>query len=79
MEKFENLYLMTSAYSPRFIVPEMVQFMNGRGSHKVMFSPDWPLSGFERFIEQAVNLPLKDEAKRNYLRDNALRVFNWEW
>lgn len=79
MEKYKNLYLMTSAYGPRYIVPEMIQFMNSRGSHKVMFSADFPLAGFQRFIEQAINLPLKPEAMRNYLRDNALRVFNWQW
>jgi len=79
MEKYENLYLMTSAYGPKYIIPEMIEFINGRGSHKVMFSADWPLGGFDRFIEQAVNLPLKEESMRQFLRENALRVFNWDW
>ncbi|MSQ26014.1 MAG: amidohydrolase [Dehalococcoidia bacterium] len=78
MEKFANLYLMTSAYSPKHIAPEVIQYMNTRGSHKVMFSADWPLAGFDRFIEQALALPFRSEdILRRYLRDNALAVFDW--
>lgn len=78
MEKFQNLYLMTSAYSPKYLAPELVQYMNTRGSHKVMFSADWPLAGFERFIEQAQAVPFRsEEIRRRYLRENALAVFDW--
>ncbi len=79
MEKFPNLYLMTSAYSPRHLAPELVQFMNTRGSHKVLFSADWPLSGFGRFVEQALAVPFRsEEIRKRYLRENALAVFDWK-
>jgi predicted TIM-barrel fold metal-dependent hydrolase len=78
MEKFQNLYLMTSAYSPKYMAPELLHYMNTRGSRKVLFSADWPLSGFNKFIEQAMELPFRsEEIRRNYLRDNALAVFDW--
>lgn len=79
MMKYPNLYLMTSGYSPRHIVPEMLSFMNStRGNEKVMFGSGWPLLMFDRAVKEARALPLKEENLKNYLRNNALRVFKWE-
>jgi predicted TIM-barrel fold metal-dependent hydrolase len=51
--------------------------MNTRGQTKVMFATDYPFLPFSRCVAEARALPLSDVARRNYLRDNALRVFDW--
>lgn len=75
--KYPNLYMMTSAYAPKYLPHELIHFMNTRGQTKVMFATDYPFLPFERCVREACALPLSDVARRNYLRDNALRVFRW--
>jgi predicted TIM-barrel fold metal-dependent hydrolase len=75
--KYPNLYMMTSAYAPKYLPQELLHFMNTRGSTKVMFATDHPFLSFDRCVPEAVALPLSELARRNYLRDNALRVFRW--
>jgi predicted TIM-barrel fold metal-dependent hydrolase len=75
--KYQNLYMMTSAYAPKYLPQELLHFMNTRGQTKVMFATDYPFLPFDRCVREALALPLSDVARRNYLRDNPLRVFNW--
>lgn len=75
--KYPNLYMMTSAYAPKYLPPELLHFMNTRGRTKVMFATDYPFLEFERCVREASGLPLSDDVRRGYLRDNALRVFRW--
>ncbi len=75
--KYPNLYMMTSAYAPKYLPQELLHFMNTRGPTKVMFATDHPFLAFDRCVTEAQALPLSDVARRNYLRDNALRVFHW--
>jgi predicted TIM-barrel fold metal-dependent hydrolase len=78
MMKFEKLFLMTSAYSPRYLDPELVAFMNSsRGRHKVIFATDWPVLDFERTVREAMALPLSDEARDRYMSGNLLDVVSW--
>ena len=42
MIKYKNLHLMTSAYAPKYFPPELIQFMNTRGKHKILFASDHP-------------------------------------
>jgi predicted TIM-barrel fold metal-dependent hydrolase len=51
--------------------------MDTRGSTKVMFATDYPFLPFDRCVREARALPLSDVARRNYLHDNARRVFQW--
>jgi predicted TIM-barrel fold metal-dependent hydrolase len=75
--KYPNLYMMTSAYAPRYLPQELLHFMNTRGPTKVMFATDHPFLSFDRCVPEAQALPLSEPARRNYLRENALRVFRW--
>jgi predicted TIM-barrel fold metal-dependent hydrolase len=75
--KYPNLYMMTSAYAPKYLPQELLHFMNTRGKTKVMFATDYPFLPFERCVGEAAALPLSEEARRNYLGENALRVFRW--
>ena len=40
--KYPNLYMMTSAYLPKYLPAELIQFMNTRGSDKILFATDFP-------------------------------------
>jgi predicted TIM-barrel fold metal-dependent hydrolase len=75
--KYPNLYMMTSAYLPKYLPQELIHFMNTRGRDKVMFATDFPFLPFERAVNTAKELPLRPDALRKYLSDNARRVFRW--
>ncbi len=78
MLKYPNLYMMTSAYLPKYLPEELIHFMNTRGQDKVMFATDFPFLPFDRAIETAKALPFRPGVLQKYLRDNALRVFRWQ-
>lgn len=41
--------------------------------------PRWyPIQRFERCVEEAMKLPLREGVLRKYMRENALAVFNWD-
>jgi len=73
--KYPNLYMMTSAYLPKYLPEELIHFMNTRGQDKVMFATDFPFLPFDRAIEAAKELPFRPGVLRKYLSDNARRVF----
>jgi predicted TIM-barrel fold metal-dependent hydrolase len=75
--KYPNLYMMTSAYLPKYLPPELLHFMNTRGTEKILFATDFPFLPFDRCIDTARQLPLRPEVLQHYLRDNARRVFGF--
>jgi predicted TIM-barrel fold metal-dependent hydrolase len=75
--KYPNLYMMTSAFLPKYLPDELIHFMNTRGQDKVMFATDFPFLPFDRAVEAAGALRLRPGVLEKYLRDNALRVFRW--
>jgi predicted TIM-barrel fold metal-dependent hydrolase len=77
MLKYPNLYMMTSAYAPKYLPPELIQYMNTRGQGKILFASDHPVLSFERCLREAEELPLRDGVLEKYLRGNALSVFDW--
>jgi len=77
MIKYPNLYMMTSAYAPKYLPPELIQFMNTRGRGKLLFASDHPVLSFERCLGEAAALPLREGVLERYLRDNALALFRW--
>jgi predicted TIM-barrel fold metal-dependent hydrolase len=78
MMKHENLHLMTSAFSPKYIVPEVVSFMNSsRGWHKVTWASEWPLLPFPKMLGEARQLPLSGESQDAYLGGNLARILDW--
>jgi len=77
MLKYPNLHMMTSAYAPKYLPQELIQFMNTRGSHKVLFASDHPVLSFERCVNEAAALPFREGVLERYLRGNALALFRW--
>lgn len=76
--KYPNLYMMTSAYLPKYLPAELIQFMNTRGRGKVLFATDFPFLPFDRALAEAKALPLRDGVAERYLRTNALELFRWD-
>jgi len=78
--KHPNVFIGTSAHAPKYLgsreYGSLLHFMNTRGKDKVLFGTDYPVLYHEEALEQVKSLGLREEAERNYLRDNALRVFN---
>ena len=75
--KYPNLSMMTSAYAPKYLPPELIHFMNTRGQDKVLFASDHPFLPFERCLREAAALPLREGVLEKYLRANALALFRW--
>jgi len=76
--KYPNLYMMTSAYAPKYLPQELIHFMNTRGSHKVLFASDHPVLPFDRCLREAAELPFREGVLARYLRENALALFRWD-
>jgi predicted TIM-barrel fold metal-dependent hydrolase len=74
MLKYRNLFLMTSAFAPKYFPPELLQFMNTRGRHKILFASDHPVLSMDRCMREAENLDLRDGVLQAFLHDNAARV-----
>lgn len=74
MIKYKNLYLMTSAYAPKYLPATLLHYMNTRGKKKIMFASDHPVLTIERCLAEAKDLHFSDEVLANYLYGNANRV-----
>jgi predicted TIM-barrel fold metal-dependent hydrolase len=74
MTKYSNLYLMTSAFAPKYLPASLLEFMNTRGKDKVMFATDFPFLDMGRCVAQAQSLDFREGVLSGYLHDNAARV-----
>ncbi len=75
MLKYRNLHLMTSAYAPRYLPPELIHFLNTRGQDKILYASDHPVLSMERCVKEATELELRPGVLDKYLYANAERVF----
>ncbi|WP_327098740.1 amidohydrolase family protein [Nocardia vinacea] len=73
--KYENLRLMTSAWSPKRLPESLVHFMRTRGKQKVIFGSDWPVLRMRRVVPEALALDLPEDVLDNYLYNNAHEFF----
>lgn len=78
LQKFPNFYMITSGFAPKYVPQELWHLANTRGTNKLLWSSDYPILPMQRCAREGRSVPLKDEAKRRYLRDNALEVFKIE-
>ena len=74
MIKYRNLYLMTSAWAPRYLPDTLLHFMRTRGGQRILFASDHPVLPMERCVEEARALPLPDDVLADFLYGNAERV-----
>jgi predicted TIM-barrel fold metal-dependent hydrolase len=75
MIKYQNLRLMTSAWSPKRLPDSLLHYMRTRGSNKVMYASDWPVLKMRRVVPEALALELPADVLDNYLFNNANEFF----
>lgn len=76
MRKYPNLYYCTSAFAPCRYPPEIIEYANKGGADKVMYAGYFPMGlSLDRIFSELPDVPLKDEVRPKFLRDNAVRVF----
>jgi predicted TIM-barrel fold metal-dependent hydrolase len=76
MYKYENLYLMTSAWAPKRYPQAIVKALTSSAFRdRIMFATDFPILSFERPISEIPLLELGDDDKRRFLGDNASALF----
>ncbi|HEV3113354.1 MAG TPA: amidohydrolase family protein [Candidatus Binataceae bacterium] len=78
LQKHRNFYLITSAWAPKYIPAELWNLANKRGPDRLMWASDHPLVSLERCAREGWEVPLNDNARRGYLRDNVLKVFKFD-
>jgi predicted TIM-barrel fold metal-dependent hydrolase len=72
--KWDNVYLGVDAWMPKYLKPEIVQFMNNRmGQDRAL----WGTNGlpWKENLAQVDELGLRPEARRKLLRENAVQLF----
>ncbi|MFJ6835972.1 amidohydrolase family protein [Streptomyces sp. NPDC091209] len=74
-DKHANVYIDTSAYTARRYPPELVEYLRGRGRHKVLFGSNYPMITPSRALEHLGELGLDEETTELFLSGNARRVF----
>ncbi|ORW21329.1 amidohydrolase [Mycolicibacter nonchromogenicus] len=74
--KHENVYIDTSAYTTKRLPDELIRFMRTRtGQRKVLFGTNYPMIMPDHALDGLDDLGLEDQARSDYLRGNAERVF----
>ncbi|OGF55078.1 MAG: hypothetical protein A2Z21_04635 [Candidatus Fraserbacteria bacterium RBG_16_55_9] len=72
--KWENVYVGVDAWLPKYLKPELIQFMNSRlGQDRSI----WGTNGLPwgESLKQIDELNLKESAKNKLLRENAIQLF----
>jgi uncharacterized protein len=73
--KYDNVYIDTSAYTPRRYPEALVAYMKRNGADKVLFGTNWPMISPAKCLQQLDDLGLSEETRAAFLHDNAARVF----
>ena len=76
MVKYPRLYYMTSAFAPKYIPKVILDYANTRGAERIMYASDYPLLSLARCMDEAVNLPFRDQERFDlFIRGNAQALF----
>jgi predicted TIM-barrel fold metal-dependent hydrolase len=78
LQKHANFRLITAGFAPKHVPEEIWRAANTSAGHKVMWSSDFPVLPMDRTANEGWDVPLKEEVRRKYLRDNALETFKFD-
>lgn len=74
-----NVYIDTSAHTPKHFPAEFIQFLRTFGQDKCIFASDWPLLSFDRLFKEAEQyLNLSAEVANKFYAENAIRALKLE-
>jgi predicted TIM-barrel fold metal-dependent hydrolase len=65
-----NMFMDLSGWMPQYFEPLVVQYANTIARDKVLFGSDYPMD-VERWVREFGDLPIKHEARRRIMFDNA--------
>jgi predicted TIM-barrel fold metal-dependent hydrolase len=74
-DKHSNVYIDTSAYAAHRYPAELVDYLKGRGRHKVLFGTNYPMMTPARALARLDQLEMDAETSDAFLQANARRVF----
>ncbi|HUA71380.1 MAG TPA: amidohydrolase family protein [Solirubrobacteraceae bacterium] len=69
-----NVYIDLSGWSPKYFPDILVQYINTRAQHKMLFGSDFPLISPDRWLADFEKLPIKDEVRPLVLKQNAAKL-----
>ncbi|KAF7558596.1 hypothetical protein G7046_g5568 [Stylonectria norvegica] len=78
--KHRNVYIDTSAWSPKYYAPEFIKFANTTGKQKVMLGTNFPQLGWKACVDNVneylvgAEEGLKESVVEGFMGGNALRV-----
>jgi predicted TIM-barrel fold metal-dependent hydrolase len=76
MLHWENLHYMSSAYAPKRLPREILEYANWRGADKIMWASDYPVLEFERCRREITEMPFAaEETRHKFAYGNADRMF----
>ncbi|MEQ1570690.1 MAG: amidohydrolase family protein [Myxococcota bacterium] len=73
--KYPNVYIDTSAYKLGRLPRELVDYLRGHGSRKVLFGSNFPMLTPSECLAELGSLGLSDETRDRFLGGTAQRVF----
>jgi len=73
--KHANVFLGTAAFPPHHWSPELLRFIAGPGSGKVMLGTSFPVVGHRHALARLADLELSPDARDQLLNGTARRVF----
>ncbi len=73
--KHANIFLGTAAFPPHHWPAELVRFIAGAGSGKVMLGTSFPVVGHRHALARLADVELSEEARKSLLSATARRVF----
>jgi predicted TIM-barrel fold metal-dependent hydrolase len=76
--KHPNVYVETSARTPKHWPESFVKFASTYGQDKVLWATDYPLLSFDRTLAELRELGVSDAVYRKIVRDNTVRAFGLE-
>ncbi len=75
--KWENIWCGVDAWSPKYLSPQIIQFINSRlGRDRCL----WGTNGlpWKESLQQLCDLGLKEQVQKKLLRENAIELFKLE-
>jgi predicted TIM-barrel fold metal-dependent hydrolase len=74
--KHDNVYVDVGTHYPKYYQPQFLNYLNTYGQDKVLFASCFPLTDYDRQMKELDEINLRPEAKRKFLRENAMKVWN---
>lgn len=73
--KHPNIYIDVGTHYPKYYQPQFLNYLNTYGQDKVLFASCFPLTDYDRQMKELSQINLREEAKRKFLRENAIKFW----